>query len=52
MEEVGIDLSKNETRRVIDLYRKGSMFGHVIAVCDAANAQECPIFPGVTKRLQ
>jgi arsenate reductase len=52
MEETGIDLSKKETKSVIDLYRKGSMFGYVIAVCDAANVQKCPIFPGVTTRLQ
>jgi arsenate reductase len=52
MEEEGIDLSSNETKSVFDLYRKGSMFSYVIAVCDAANAQKCPIFPGVTERIQ
>jgi arsenate reductase len=52
MEEAGIDLSRKETKSVFDLYRKGSMFGYVIAVCDAANAQKCPIFPGTTERLQ
>jgi arsenate reductase (thioredoxin) len=27
------------------------LFHFVIAVCDGANAERCPIFPGVTKRL-
>jgi arsenate reductase (thioredoxin) len=51
MAEVGFDISKNETKGVFDFVKKGAMFGYVISVCDEANAQRCPIFPGVTKRL-
>jgi len=51
MEEIGIDISQNETTGVFDLYKKGAVFGYVIAVCDGANAERCPIFPGVAQRL-
>lgn len=50
MQEEGIDLSKNETTKVFDLYKAGNVYKYVIAVCDEA-AQKCPIFPGVTHRL-
>lgn len=51
MKEIGIDISKNRTKSVFDLFKQGHIFNFVIAVCDAANAERCPIFPGVTKRL-
>lgn len=51
MNEIGIDISHKETTGVFDLYKKGAVFGYVIAVCDGANAERCPIFPGVAKRL-
>lgn len=51
MKEVGIDISKNETKSVFDLFRDGALFAYVIAVCDAEAAQRCPIFPGITKTI-
>ncbi|HBG08282.1 MAG: arsenate reductase [Geobacteraceae bacterium GWC2_58_44] len=51
MAEAGMDISGKETTGVFDLYRKGAVFSYVIAVCDGANAEKCPIFPGVTKRI-
>lgn len=51
MQEIGFDISGNKTTGVFDLYRSGAMFSYVIAVCDGANAERCPIFPGVAKRL-
>jgi arsenate reductase len=51
MNEVGIDISKNATKSVFDLYAAGDLFAYVIAVCDAEVAQRCPIFPGITRTL-
>ena len=51
MQEIGIDISGNPTRSAFDLFKQGLTFNYVITVCDAANAERCPIFPGVTKRI-
>ena len=51
MQEVGIDISKKETRAVFDVFKSGKLFSYVITVCDETSAERCPIFPGVAKRL-
>ena len=51
MKEVGIDISGNLTKSAFDMFKQGRRFNYVITVCDAANAERCPIFPGVTKRI-
>jgi arsenate reductase len=51
MADMGIDISKNETKSVFDLYKAGRLYTYVITVCDGANAQRCPIFPGVAENI-
>jgi arsenate reductase len=51
MAEIGVDISRNETKTVFDEYKSGRTFSYAVSVCDEASGERCPIFPGVTKRL-
>ncbi len=51
MAEVGIDISGNKTKSIAEMLAAGHHFDYAITVCDDAQAESCPIFPGVVKRL-
>ena len=51
MQEIGYDLSEARSDSVFDFFRQGRLYDYVITVCDDTAAGQCPVFPGVTKRL-
>jgi len=51
MKEEGIDISQNKTDSVFEFFKQGRVYDYVIAVCDSANAEKCPIFPGTCHRI-
>ncbi len=51
MQEIGIDISRNQAKAVSDMLKSGKAFSFVVTVCDESSAERCPIFPGVTTRL-
>lgn len=51
MAEEGLDLSEKKTRKVFDLFRDGKLYDAVITVCEESLEGQCPVFPGVTRRL-
>lgn len=51
MKEEGIDLDKKATQSVFSLAKAQNFYGYVITVCDRAKESDCPIFPGMPKRI-
>ena len=51
MKEVGIDISRNETKSAFDFYKQGKQYDYVVTVCDESQSGACPAFPGKGTRL-
>ena len=51
MKEDGIDISGNKTKSAFDLHQQGKHYDYVITVCDESQAERCPVYPGVMKKL-
>ena len=51
MREIGIDISRNETKSAFDFYKRGALFNYVVTVCDETQAERCPIFPGHAQKV-
>jgi arsenate reductase len=51
LQEIGIDISHNQTQSVFDVFKSGQLFAYAITVCSESESKGCPIFAGVTKRL-
>jgi len=50
MAEVGLDISRNQTKSVFDLSGQKKAYEVVITVCSKEAAERCPIFPGLGER--
>ncbi len=51
MNEIGYDISKNETNSVFEFFKAGKHYDLVVKVCDTVNGQLCPVFPGTKAEL-
>jgi arsenate reductase len=51
MKEEGIDISNNQTNNVFDFFKQGKLYRYVITVCDKEASDRCPIFPGMSEKI-
>ena len=51
MEEIGYDLSGNTSDSIMRFFKEGRLYDYIITVCDESIENDCPIFPGIARRL-
>jgi len=51
LKEDGIDIAGKKTRSVIDLFNANREYEYVVTVCSREAEERCPVFPGISKRL-
>jgi arsenate reductase len=51
MKEEGIDISSNQTNDVFDFFKQGRLYRYVITVCDKESSDRCPIFLGMSEKI-
>jgi len=51
MKEEGIDISNNQTNDVYDFFKQGKLYRYVITICDKEASDRCPIFPGMSEKI-
>ena len=51
MKEDGFDISQNPTKDVFQMFLEGKIFNYVVTVCDKEASDRCPIFPGLSKKI-
>ncbi|MEW5913326.1 MAG: arsenate reductase ArsC [Thermodesulfobacteriota bacterium] len=51
LREEGIDISGQKPQSVFELFKSGRVYQYVITVCEASRESQCPLFPGITRRL-
>ena len=51
MAEIGHDLSRVKSDSVFDFFKQGRLYDYVITLCDETVGKQCPVFPGITRRL-
>ena len=51
MAEAGIDISRNQTKSVFELFNAKRVYQIVVTVCSKEAAEKCPIFPGLSEKI-
>lgn len=51
IQESGLTLSSEKTESAFELFQKGRQYNFIITVCDEETAEQCPLFPGISRRI-